>query len=79
MTYKNIKVGDRVRINIRPIMWDSRLCDNNPLNLNFPWEGVVKKIENIGGGEVIGIIGKYGWAMNKIEDFEILNINYEIY
>ena len=78
MIYTDIRVGDSIRILHKPNRWNSRLASKSPMELTFPFEGIVLKIGDKEYPYCANIDG-YGFALNELNGFEILNKNYEIY
>lgn len=79
MKYTDLKVGDKIKILIRPQNWSSHFSNESPLNIKYPFVGIIEKIKQI-EGHTAARIGKYEFSLNKL-NFEILkkDIIYEIY
>lgn len=78
MKYTDIKVGDKIKILNTPRMWNSCLGYTNPMHITYPFIGTVLAI----GSEdypYCANIDEYGFALEQLNDFEILNASYEIY
>ena len=79
MIWKDIKIGDRIKILKMPNMWDSHFSKLNSLDLIYPWEGVVENIQFLSEYQFPGLISGYGFSMMNITDFKIIPNQYEIY
>ena len=80
MTYKELKIGDRIRILENPHQWSSRTCGNIPIQgaVTFPFEAEIEEIEEC-SNHTAAKIGNYGWSLDCIK-FELINTNeYSIY
>lgn len=78
MKYTDLKIGDTITILSKPRMWNSHLCNNSPMDITFPYTGIVYKVGAKNWPEAAHI-GDYGWSLDYIKDFKILNQTYEIY
>lgn len=70
-------IGEEVVITQKPTSWDSSIAPLEPLDLNFPWKGVVINTNKKNGGGAVNING-YGFDIDKT-DVEFKPTNYEIY
>ncbi len=86
MTYKELNIGDKIRILKEPPQWSSTFIDECPITKSnsfgrkvvFPFEGTIEKLEKHSWWPAL--IGGYGWSLDCI-DFELISSepNYNIF
>lgn len=76
MKNTDIKKGMKIRILKEPKLWRSQLSTKCPLNkaLQYPWEGIVEE-----SNDLAACISGYGFDIEEIKEFEIIDTYYQIY
>jgi len=77
MKYTDIKEGDIITILEKPPYWSSGCIDSSPMQIKFPYTGIVYKISQR-EDHLAAHIGEYGWDLKHLK-FTITHQNYEIY